>query len=141
MTRARLTTPYIDSVGIYYIHIDTRVPVLAAIAVDRSRDERAFLGGSGGASQRELALNQALCELGQCQTAFRFDDPFGRNPISPDTPLSEVVEFFDAPLFFGHQRNLPRTYWYTSSPEVVPWDVVANFEYSDHQQEYEEIRR
>jgi ribosomal protein S12 methylthiotransferase accessory factor len=141
LRQTRLATPYIDSVGIYYIRIDTRVPVLAAIAVDKSRDERAFLGGSGGASQRKLALNQALCELGQCQTAFRFDDPFGRNPIGPETPLSEVVEFFDAPLYFGHARNLPRTYWYTSSSEVVAWDAVANFEYPDDHHEYEAMRQ
>jgi ribosomal protein S12 methylthiotransferase accessory factor len=51
--------------------------------------------------------------------------------------LSEVVEFFDAPLYFGHARNLPRTYWYTASEQVVPWDAVPTFCFTDEVEEYE----
>jgi ribosomal protein S12 methylthiotransferase accessory factor len=135
--QARMSTPYVREVQAFLLTLDTPLQVLTAIAVDRSRQERAFLGGSGASSQREQALAQALFELGQCQTAFRFDDPFGRKPIYADSDLSEVVEFFDAPLYYGHARNLSRTYWFTASERVVPWENVPTFCFRDEAEEYE----
>jgi YcaO cyclodehydratase, ATP-ad Mg2+-binding len=92
-------------VHILELTLDSPIPVLAAIGIDRSRTERMFAGGTGAAYRREEALAQALFELGQCQTGFHFEDPFGRLPILPDADLSDVVQFFDAPLYYGHATN------------------------------------
>ena len=119
----RMVTPDVD-VDIFELTLDSPVPVLAAIGIDRAKTERAFLGGTGAAHRREEALAQALFELGQCQTGFHFDDPFGRNPIYADTELVDVIEFFDAPLYYGHLKNLPRTYWFTGGTRTRPWSEV-----------------
>jgi ribosomal protein S12 methylthiotransferase accessory factor len=125
LSRSRLVTPYIERIDVFVARLDAPIPVLFAIAVDKSLHERAFLGGSGAGASRDQALTQALLEVAQGQTAFHFDNPFGRNPISADTELTEVVEFFDAPLYFGHARNLPRTYWFTNSAETVAWEDLS----------------
>lgn len=120
----RVETPHL-TVGIYLLTLDSPIPVLAAVGIDRSRTDRAFLGGTGAAGTRAEALGQALFELGQCQTGFHFDDPFGRMPIYPDSDLSEVVEFFDAPLYYGYAHNLPRTRWFTAAAQQVDWEDVG----------------
>lgn len=128
--RSRMSAPHLD-VGIYDLTLDSPIPVLAAIAIDRSRTDRAFLGGTGSAPCRDEALAQALFELGQCQTGFHFEDPFGRNPILPDADLEDVVEFFDAPLYYGHPRNLPRISWFHTGADRTPWSKVRNLETVD----------
>src|SRR5271165_6715754 len=45
--RVRMSTPYIPEVQVFLTTLDAPIPVLTAIAVDQSRQERAFLGGSG----------------------------------------------------------------------------------------------
>ncbi len=123
--QSRMATPHLE-VGVFLLTLDSPIPVLAVVGVDRSRTERAFLGGTGAASRREDALGQALFELGQCQTGFHFEDPFGRSPIYPDSDLTDVVEFFDAPLYYGYAGNLPRTSWFTSSQRLVAWADLAS---------------
>jgi ribosomal protein S12 methylthiotransferase accessory factor len=117
------------------LSLDCPIPVLATITYDRSRRERSFLGGTGASSRRRQALAQALFELGQCQTAFRFEDPFGRLPITAETDVSELRDFFDAPLFYGHQRNLPRTSWFSSSTALTQWADIPNFDFLDTTEE------
>ncbi len=136
--QSRMSTPHV-SVDIFQLTLDSPIPVLAAVAVDRSRIDRAFLGGTGAAHRREEALGQALFELGQCQTGFHFEDPFGRNPILPDAELVDVVEFFDAPLYYGHPSNLPRTYWFTEGPGRDLWTDVPTAETDDEESAYEEM--
>ena len=136
---ARMSTPYIQEVQIFLMTLDTRIPVFAAVALDRSRDERAFLGGTGASSQRELGLAQALFEVGQSQTAFRLEDPFGRDPIHRDSDLSEVVQFHDAPLYYGHAGNLPRTFWFMANEQAVPWEAVPTFHFTEDAEEYEGV--
>ena len=122
---ARMSTPYLaQGVQIFLHTLDIPIPVLTAMVIDRSRQERAFQGGSGASSQRESALAQALFEIGQSQTGFSFDDPFGRPPVYADTDISKLTEFFDAPLYFGHASNLPRLSWYATSEQVVPWETI-----------------
>jgi ribosomal protein S12 methylthiotransferase accessory factor len=136
--QARMSTPYIQGVQVFLTSLDTPIPVLTVVTVDQSRRVRAFLGGTGASSQRERALEQALLEVGQSQTALRFENPFGRRwPIYADSDLSEVVEFFDAPLYYGHAKNLPRTFWYTASDQVVPWETVPTFNFSNEAEEFE----
>jgi ribosomal protein S12 methylthiotransferase accessory factor len=124
VTRSRMSTPHLE-VQVFELTIDSPIPVLAAIGIDRSRAERAFLGGTGASAKRKDALGQALFELGQCQTGFHFEDPFGRSPIYEDTDLADVVEFFDAPLFYGYARNISRTYWFTASQRRVSWEGLT----------------
>ena len=135
--QVRMSTPYIRDVQVFLTTLDLPVPVMAVVALDRSRQERTFLGGSGAGSKREKALAQALFEVGQCQTAFRFDNPFARNPIYADSDLSEVTEFFDAPLYYGHAKNLPRIYWYTASKQIIPWEAVPTLSFKNEEEEYE----
>src|SRR5271166_3609634 len=135
--RVRMSTPYIPEVQVFLTTLDAPIPVLTAIAVDQSRQERAFLGGSGASSRREHALAQALFEVGQCQTGFRNDNPFGRSPIYEDSDSSEVVEFFDAPLYFGYAKNLGRTYWYMASDQTVSWENVPTLCSQNEAEEYD----
>jgi ribosomal protein S12 methylthiotransferase accessory factor len=134
--RIRMSTPYVSEVQIFHAALDAPIPVLTAIAVDRSRSERAFLGGSGASTRREFALGQALFEVGQCQTGFRCDNPFGRNPIYEDSDSSEVIEFFDAPLYFGFPKNLARTSWYAKSGQTMAWEDVPTLHARDETEEY-----
>lgn len=130
--RTRMSSPHLD-VEVFDLTLDSPIPVLAVIGIDRSRRERAFVGGTGAGARRGEALGQALFELGQCQTGFHFEDPFGRNPIHADTELVDVVEFFDAPLFYGHAGNLPRTRWFMSSTKRVGWPEIATYDGGDDQ--------
>lgn len=133
---ARMSTPYVRDVGIYLLTLDAPLSVLAAVAFDASRTERAFLGGTGAAGRPDRALGQALFELGQCQTGFHFDNPFGRRPIYEDTPLEQVVEFFDAPLYYGYDRNLPRTVWFAQGPNSVQWDHLPSLAFDGEEEEF-----
>jgi ribosomal protein S12 methylthiotransferase accessory factor len=137
--RSRMRTPYLD-VEVFLLTLDSPIPVLATIGIDRSRVERAFLGGTGASSRREDALAQALFELGQCQTGFHFEDPFGRLPIDADTELTDVVEFFDAPLYYGHARNLPRTAWFTSSQRELAWEDLPTSGSAEEASVYDGVR-
>ncbi|WP_117209885.1 YcaO-like family protein [Allorhizocola rhizosphaerae] len=128
--RARMSSPHLD-MKVFDLTLDSTVPVLAVTGIDRSRRERAFVGGTGAAANRSEALGQALFELGQCQTGFHFEDPFGRNPILADTELADVKEFFDAPLFYGHAGNLPRVQWFTAGTERVGWADIPTLSGSD----------
>lgn len=136
--RSRMATPDVD-VQIFDLTLDTPIPVFAAIAFDHSKTDRAFLGGTGASFRREEALAQALFELGQCQTGFHFDDPFGRSPIYPDADLADVVEFFDAPLYYGHRDNLPRTYWFADNPNTLRWEQTATLPAADEASAYEVV--
>ena len=138
VSRSRMATPDAD-VQIFDLTLDTPIPVFAAIAFDRAKTERAFLGGTGASFRREEALAQALFELGQCQTGFHFEDPFGRRPIYPDSDLADVVAFFDAPLYYGHRTNMPRTYWFADSPETIRWEQTLTIPRADEASAYEDV--
>jgi ribosomal protein S12 methylthiotransferase accessory factor len=135
--RARFSTPYITSVQVLLNTLDTPLPIFAAVAIDRSSPERAFMGGGGAASQKERSLAQALFEIGQSQTAFRFGDPLGRNPISADTNLSELTNFFDASLYYSHAANVHRVDWYLAGKRVVAWGDVPTVSFNTAEEEYE----
>jgi len=117
--------------GVYDLTLDSPVPVIAAIGVDHARQDRAFVGGTGAAPDRTEALAQAMFELGQCQTGFHFEDPFGRLPILPDADERDVVEFFDAPLYYGHRSNIGRVDWFRHGTDEVSWDHLPQIEADD----------
>lgn len=125
--KPRVMTPHMN-VDILNLTLDSPTPVLAAVGIDRSRKERAFLGGTGASEKPAEALAQALFELGQCQTGFHFENPFGRNPIHADTDLADIVEFFDAPLYYGHACNLPRTYWFCAGDREIAWEDLPRLQ-------------
>lgn len=135
--RSRMSTPYVDEPSIFLMTLDLPPPALAAIAIDRSRQERAFMGGTGAAAQRERGLAQALFEVGQSQTGLRLENPFGRPPIYADSGLEDVIQFHDAPLYYGHARNLPRTSWFAASEEVIAWDEVPTLRFDAPADEYD----
>jgi ribosomal protein S12 methylthiotransferase accessory factor len=133
----RMSTPPLPSVDVLLLTLDLPLPAFAAIGVDRFKSERAFVGGTGAAYRREQALAQALCELGQCQTGFRFEEPFGRGRGPTGTDLEEVVEFFDAPLHYGYRQNLARISWFTASEQRLPWEAVPTRRFADVHEEYD----
>jgi ribosomal protein S12 methylthiotransferase accessory factor len=124
--------------GIYDLTLDSPVPVLAAIGIDPTRRDRVFVGGTGAATSRVEALAQALFELGQCQTGFHFEDPFGRLPILPDADPQDVVEFFDAPLYYGHLVNTDRLKWFMSALQTHPWSSLQDLE-AGNEQAYDQL--
>jgi ribosomal protein S12 methylthiotransferase accessory factor len=113
--------------------------VLTAIAIDRSRPERAFLGGGGASSRRERALEQALFELGQSRTAFKVYRPSLVKNIQVDSRVADMTDFFDAALFYGYAPNLGRLNWYRETQHVRDWSSVATLETRDTQREYDEM--
>jgi ribosomal protein S12 methylthiotransferase accessory factor len=137
---SRISTPYLHDLGVYLLTLDLPVPAFAVIARDSSRIEKAFQGGTGAAAQRDQGLAQALFEVGQSQTGFKLINPFGRRYIQPDSDLSTLVDFHDAPLFYGHRQNLDRTLWFTDSGQTIPWSHIATTQFRDAAEEYEASR-
>ncbi|MBW7886080.1 MAG: YcaO-like family protein [Caldilineaceae bacterium] len=139
--QARMATPFIDGVKVYLNTLDIPVPVLTAIAVDKNRAARAFLGGGGAWSGRERALSQALFELGQSRTALKFYAPMGLKDIRADSTVEEMTDFFDAAVYFGYADNLPRLSWYTADRSSVPWESVPSLQFKDEEDEYRVLMR
>lgn len=138
--RARLSTPYIKEIRVLYNTLDIRIPVFVAIAVDESRQDRAFLAGGGAWSGRERALAQALLEIGQSRIGLKFYKPIGANSIRADSRPSEMNDFIDAEVYFGYAKNLPRVSWYTAGESVIQWASVPTSTFSSTQEEYEAAR-
>ena len=105
--RGRLYTTALDNIGVYLNTVDIPIPVLTTVAIDRFRDEGAFLGGGGSWSNRERALSQSLFELGRSRTALKHFRPIGMKNIKADSSLSEMTDFFDAAVYFGFRANMP----------------------------------
>lgn len=135
LAHARLQTPYVH-VEVFLNMLDTPIPTIVSLAIDSSRTDRAFLGGAAASSRREEALGGALCEVGQSQTAYHFADPFGRDPIYPDSEISALTEFFDAALWYGFPANAPRLAWYREGGDIVDWADVPTHTFKDESEEY-----
>jgi ribosomal protein S12 methylthiotransferase accessory factor len=138
--QARVSTPQIKpGVQLFLHRLDLPIPVFTALAIDRTRRQRAFRGGSGASPRRQEGLMQALGEVGQGANAFRFADPFGRNPVYADSDVSELTEFFDAPLYYGHAGNLHKLRWYREGGGSLLWEDVPTTEFDDEQQEFDTV--
>lgn len=135
--RVRMSTPYIQGAQVFLTTLDMPVPSLTAVAIDRSRQERALMVGGGTGSGRERALAQALFELGQTRTALKFYEPIGGKNIRPNSDASEMTDFIDATVYFGYADNLSRLSWYTAGERVVRWETVPTFSYNDVTESYE----
>jgi ribosomal protein S12 methylthiotransferase accessory factor len=134
--RSRLSTHDIPEIGVWCNTLDLPVPIFTAIAIDRSRTERAFLGGGGSATRRELALGQALFELGQTRISLRGYQPTGMKHIRPETKTSELTDFFDSAIYYGYSQNIAKLDWYLSGARSVRWDAVPSLHYSSPKEEY-----
>ena len=135
--QTRMSTPNIETVQVFNNTLDIPIPVFTTIAVDRSRQQHAVLGGGGAWSGRERALAQALFELGQSRTALKFHKPVGIKNIRADSDISELTDFFDSAVYYGYVENLPRLSWYLNTEELVAWEAVPTFNFLDETEEYE----
>jgi len=136
LSQSRLSTPDIPEIGVWLNTLDLPVPIFTVIAIDRSRSQRAFLGGGGSGSKREIALAQALFELGQGRIALRGYLPTGMKNIRPETNISELTDFFDSAIYYGFSQNLPKLDWYIFGTRSVRWEDVPSLHYEDASKEY-----
>jgi ribosomal protein S12 methylthiotransferase accessory factor len=134
--RSRLSTPDIPEIGVWCNTLDLPVPIFTAIAIDRSRTERAFLGGGGSGARRELALAQALFELGQSRISLRAYQPTGMKHIRPETDISELTDFFDSAIYYGYSQNIAKLDWYLSGARSIRWGDVPSLHYRSPSEEY-----
>jgi ribosomal protein S12 methylthiotransferase accessory factor len=133
---ARMSTPSIQNIQLFVDTLDIPIPVLTAIAIDRSRSKYAFLGGGGAWSGRERALRQTLFELGQSRTSLKFFRPVGMKNIRADADVSELTDFFDAAVYFGYEENWPKLDWYMASEERLTWEDVPSLHFDREDEEY-----
>lgn len=134
--RPRMSTPYIDAIQVFLNTLDVPIPVFTALSVDRSRRERALLAGGGAWGRRERALVQAIFEIGQMRTGYRLS-PNAWTHVRPDSDVSDLTDFYDAPTFYGYVQNLPKLSWYLSGAEVLSWSDTPTVVCRDEDEEYE----
>jgi ribosomal protein S12 methylthiotransferase accessory factor len=134
LARPRMSTPFIGPLQVFLNTVDIRLPVFTVIAFDRSRRVHAFLAGGGAWGSRERALVQALGEIGQMRTGLRL----ARNEwahIRADSDISELTDFFYAPVYYGYAENLQRLAWYMAG-NAMSWDSVPSLPSGDEDEEY-----
>lgn len=134
----RMSTPYIPPVRIFLNTVDIPIPVFTAITVDRSRRDHAMLAGGGAWSRKERALVQAIFEIGQMRTGYNLF-PHAWDHIRADSTLSELTDFYYAPVYYGYMENLPKMAWYTQGDKVIPWSQVPTSAGNCLDEEYEII--
>lgn len=137
----RWSTPDIPEVEVYLNHTDLPVPVFTTLAVDRSRTRRALLGGGGAGSTRLRALMQSLFELGQTRISLKFYRAIGLKDIGVNSSVSEMTDFFDTAIYYGHVENLHKLDWYRGTAETIPWSEIPDHPAVDLDQAYEAALR
>ncbi len=122
---ARMTVPGRDA-RVFLNTVDVPIPVLAVVVADSSGRDGLFLAAGGAGMDRERALLQAVLEIGQAQNANRV---FRRESshVRPNTPVSQLNDFFDAPIYYGFTANRWRTAWYTAGETRLPWEQVPSW--------------
>jgi ribosomal protein S12 methylthiotransferase accessory factor len=138
LRRSRVTTPFMSPVEVFLNTVDLPLPVFTVVAFDRSRHAHAFLAGGGGWGTKERALLQALGEIGQMRAGFRLARDAWAH-IRPDSSLSELSDFFYAPVYYGYAENLPRLAWYTSGSDKVAWEAVPSMPELDEDEQYSSV--
>ena len=135
LRNTRISSSSIDGIQVYLNTLDVPIAIFSAVAVDRSRRDRMFLGGGGAWSERERALGQALFELGQARAVLNSYKP-GHKPIRADSQTADMTDFLDGAVYFGYEQNLPRLSWYTSGGTVA-WNDVPSFDFENEEAEYD----
>jgi len=130
----RISTPAIETVQIFLNSLDIRVPVITAVAFDRSCGDHSFLGGGGAAGNSETALTQALFELGQTRVVLR---SLGPSRIRRGSGLKDMTDFLDATVYYGFESNRSLLEWYTSSAVTVPWASLPDLTAIGKEDEYD----
>jgi ribosomal protein S12 methylthiotransferase accessory factor len=134
----RMSTPHIAPVRLLLNNLDVPIPVFTAVTMDDARDRLCLLAGGGSWSNRDRALTQALFEIGQMRTGFTV---FSENwsGIKPDTPPSELTDFFHASVVYGYRENLSRLRWYLEDGDAISWDEVPSHVFDHEDEEFEWI--
>jgi ribosomal protein S12 methylthiotransferase accessory factor len=138
LPRSKATTPFIGPVEVFLNTVDIPLPVFTVVALDRSRDTHAFLAGGGGWATKERALLQALGEIGQMRAGLRLARDQWTH-IRADSDVSELTDFFYAPVYYGYAENLPRLTWYISSSNKVSWEAVPSMQEHDAEEQYNTV--
>jgi ribosomal protein S12 methylthiotransferase accessory factor len=131
----RMSTPHIAPVQLLLNSLDVPIPVFTAITMDDARDRLCLLAGGGSWSSRDRALTQALFEIGQMRTGFTvFSEDW--SGIKPDTPPSELTDFFHASVVYGYRENLSRLRWYLQDGAAISWDEVPSHVFAHEDEEF-----
>ena len=97
-----------------------------------------MLAGGGAWSTKERALMQAIFEIGQARTGFNLY-PHAWDHIKPTSRVSELTDFYYAPVYYGYAENLPKMSWYMEADNAVDWDQIPTTKATTVDEEYEEI--
>jgi ribosomal protein S12 methylthiotransferase accessory factor len=127
--------PYGVDVRVFLNTLDVPFPVITVTAVDRRRDDLAFLGGGGAWSNRDRALRQALYELAQCATVLKTLTSQPRR-IGPSSPIEAMNDFLDATVFYGYRANARLLDWYTNGNPIA-WQDVPSFQFRSLDEEWD----
>lgn len=131
MALPRLHAAGIDEVHVVLNTVDVPIPVFSTVAVDRARDEKAFLSGGGAWGTRERALSQSILELGQCRNILKFHKPSAGKHIAAATPVDQLTEFFDAVVYYGYRENLRKVDWFWREGDEVEWEEAPTHAFRD----------
>lgn len=138
LPHARAETPFIGPIEVFLNTMDIAFPVFTVVAINRARTSHAFLAGGGGWGTKERALLQALGEVGQMRAGFRLARSEWAH-IRADSRVSELTDFFYAPVYYGYTENLPRLDWYTAGSEKVSWSTVPSLREDEGEEEYDAV--
>jgi ribosomal protein S12 methylthiotransferase accessory factor len=136
--RSRSATPFLGPIQVFLNTVDIPFPVFTVIALDRSRQAHAFLAGGGAWATKERALLQALGEIGQMRTGLRLAGEAWAH-IRADSDVSELTDFFYAPVYYGYEKNLRRLSWYMRGSEELPWQAVPSMAEEDEDGQYHAV--
>jgi ribosomal protein S12 methylthiotransferase accessory factor len=136
LSHPRMSTNSILPIRVLLNTLDIPIPVFSAVTLDRSRTRNMLLAGGGAWSEKERALTQAIFEIGQMQIGYKLF-PRAWDNIRPNSQISELVDFYHAPIFYGSVENLPLLNWYVFDGPPVSWDEVPTIAARDVDEEWE----
>lgn len=135
--RPRFQVGGVTGVEVLLNTLDVNIPVFSVLAFDESRGEKSFLSGGGAWGTRTRALGQAIYELGQCRNILKFHHPLPGKHIRPESPRSELTEFFDAVVYYGYGENRPLLEEFRRGGSSITWEDVPDHPFDDPHAELE----
>lgn len=134
----RVETPSMLPIRVLYNTLDVPIPIFTAMTLDRTRSHHMLLAGGGAWARKERALSQAIFEIGQMQIGYKLF-PHAWDNIRPDSHVSELTDFYHAPIFYGFAQNLHRLNNYAFAGGSIAWSDVATIETDDVDAEFEVV--
>jgi ribosomal protein S12 methylthiotransferase accessory factor len=138
LAKPRLSTMSMAAPRVLLNTLDIPLPVFTAVTVDRSRESKMLLAGGGAWASKAKALLQAIYEIGQMQIGYKLF-PHAWDSIAPTSPVSDLTDFYYAPIFYGFPQNLGRLGWYVEGGQAIAWDDVPSVEAKRIEEEYETV--